>query len=63
MLKSQIGVQGTEVDVVSAKQSIGYYELKKHKQWFDEGCSKSLDQRKESKLQWLQEPREINGNK
>jgi hypothetical protein len=25
---------------ISAKESIGYHELKKHKPWFDEGCSK-----------------------
>jgi hypothetical protein len=36
--------------------------LKKHKSWFDEGCSKLLDQRKQSKLQWLQDPSEINGD-
>ncbi|PNF23951.1 hypothetical protein B7P43_G10044 [Cryptotermes secundus] len=42
----------TEVDVnkdwetirdnikISAKESLGYYEPKKHKPWFDEGCSK-----------------------
>jgi hypothetical protein len=35
----------------SAKESIGYYELKEHKSWFDEGCSKLLDQRKQAKLQ------------
>jgi hypothetical protein len=29
---------------VSAKESLGYYELKKHKPWFDEGCSKLLAQ-------------------
>jgi hypothetical protein len=40
---------------ISAKESIGYYELKKHKPWFDEGCSKLLDQRKQAKLQWLQD--------
>jgi hypothetical protein len=44
---------------ISPKKSLGYYELKKHKPWFDEGCSK-LDQRKEAKLQWLHDPREIN---
>jgi hypothetical protein len=38
---------------------LGYYELKKHKPWFDEGCSKLLDQRKQAKLQWLQESSEI----
>jgi lipoate-protein ligase A len=31
---------------ISAKDSLGYYELKQHKPWFDEGCSKLLDQRK-----------------
>jgi hypothetical protein len=30
---------------ISAKQSLGYYELRKHKPWFNEGCSKLLDQR------------------
>jgi hypothetical protein len=30
--------------------------LKKHTPWFDEGCSELLDQRKQSKLQWLQDP-------
>jgi hypothetical protein len=28
----------------------------------DEECSKLLDQRKEAKLQWLQDPSEINGD-
>jgi hypothetical protein len=23
---------------ISAKESLGYYKLKKHKPWFDEGC-------------------------
>jgi hypothetical protein len=38
---------------ISAKESLCYFELKKHKPWFDEGCSKLLDQRKEAKLQWF----------
>jgi hypothetical protein len=38
----------------SAKQSLGCNELKQHKPWFDEGCSKLLDQRKPAKLQWFQ---------
>jgi hypothetical protein len=33
---------------ISAKESLGYYELKKHKSWFDKGCSKLLDQRKQA---------------
>jgi hypothetical protein len=24
---------------ISAKESLGYFELKKHKPWFDEECS------------------------
>jgi hypothetical protein len=43
----------------SAKESLGYFELKKHKPWFDEGFSKLLDQRKQAKLQWLQDPSEM----
>jgi hypothetical protein len=39
---------------ISAKESLGYYEVKKHKPWVDEGCSKLLDQRKQAKLRWLQ---------
>jgi hypothetical protein len=35
---------------ISSKESLGYFELKKHKLWFDEGCSKLLDQRKQAKL-------------
>jgi hypothetical protein len=36
--------------------------LKKNKPWYDEGCSKLLDQRKQAKLQWLQDPCEVNGD-
>jgi uncharacterized protein YaaR (DUF327 family) len=36
--------------------------LKKHKPWFDKGYLKLLDQRKQAKLQWLQDPIEINGD-
>jgi hypothetical protein len=47
---------------ISAKESLGYFELKKHKPWFDEGCSKLLHQRKQATLHWLQDPSEINGD-
>jgi hypothetical protein len=47
---------------ISAKGSLGYYELNKHKTWFDERCSKLLYQKKRTKLQWLQDPSEINGD-
>jgi hypothetical protein len=32
---------------ISAKESLGYYGLKKHKPRFEEGCSKLLDHRKQ----------------
>jgi methionyl-tRNA synthetase len=47
---------------ISAKESQGYIELKTHKLWFDKECSKLLDQRKQAKLQWLQDSSEINGD-
>jgi hypothetical protein len=46
---------GTEVEInsawktiqenikISAKESLGYYEFRKHKPWYDRGCSKLLD--------------------
>jgi hypothetical protein len=34
----------------------------KHKPWFDEECSKLLDQMKQNKLQLLQKPRQMNGD-
>jgi hypothetical protein len=46
---------------IPAKESLGYYELKKRKPWFDEARSELVDQRKQAKLQWLQDPSEING--
>jgi hypothetical protein len=33
---------------ISAKESLAYYELRKHKPWFDEGCSELLNQRKQA---------------
>jgi hypothetical protein len=47
---------------ISVKESLGYFELKKHKSWFDEGCSKLLDQRKRAKVQWMQDPSKINAD-
>jgi hypothetical protein len=33
----------------SAKECLGLYELKQHKPWFDDECSRFLDQRKKDK--------------
>jgi uncharacterized protein YaaR (DUF327 family) len=36
--------------------------MKKRKLQFDKGCSKLTAQRKQAKLQWLQDPTKINGD-
>jgi hypothetical protein len=46
----------------SGKENLGYFELKKHKPWFGEGCSSLLFQRKSVKMQWLQNSSEKNGD-
>jgi hypothetical protein len=46
----------------SAKESLGHYELQQHKQWFYDECSKLIDRRKQAKLQWLQNPSQVNGD-
>jgi hypothetical protein len=53
---------GNENIKISAKESLGYYELKKHKPWFNEGCSKLLGPRKQAKMQYLQDPSEMKGD-
>jgi hypothetical protein len=47
----------TENINISAKESLGYNEPS-----FNEGCSKLLDQRKQAKLKWLQDPGKFNGD-
>jgi hypothetical protein len=43
---------------ISAKESLGLYELKQQKPWFDEECLDFLDRRKQAKMQWLQDPKQ-----
>jgi hypothetical protein len=45
---------------ISAQESLGYCVSKHRKPWFDEECSKLVDRRKQVKLQWLQDPSEVN---
>jgi hypothetical protein len=45
---------------ISANESLGLFEVKEYKLWFDEGSSKLLYQKKQTNLQWLQDPSEIN---
>jgi hypothetical protein len=46
-----VNIKNTDTD------SLSYYDLKQHKLWFDEECSKLLDLRMQTKLQWLQNPK------
>ncbi|KAJ4430168.1 hypothetical protein ANN_22378 [Periplaneta americana] len=41
---------------IAAEQSIGYYETKKKKPWFDEDCCIVVERRKQAKLKFLQDP-------
>jgi hypothetical protein len=43
-------------------KSLGYCESKHHKPWFDEECPKLVDGWKQAKLQWLQDPSEVNAD-
>ena len=47
----------------SAKESQGLHEFKEHKPWFDEECLHFLDQRKQDKMQWVQDPSQSNLDK
>jgi hypothetical protein len=58
----ELGKLFERISKFQPEKSPGYYELKKCKPWFDAGCSKLLDQRKQAKLQWLRDPSEINGD-
>jgi hypothetical protein len=39
---------------------LGLYRQKQHKPWFDKECSQVLGQRKQAKMQWLQDPNQSN---
>jgi hypothetical protein len=45
------------------KESLSLYERKQHKPWFDKECSEFDDQRKQAKMQWLQDSSQINADK
>ena len=36
------------------------HEMKQHKSWSDEECLGILDQRKQAKMQWIQDPSQSN---
>jgi hypothetical protein len=44
----------------SAKESLGLHELKQHKIWFDEECLGFLDQRKQARIQCVEDSSQSN---
>ena len=44
----------------SANESLGLHELKQHNPWFDEECLHFVDERKQAKLLWVQDPSQRN---
>ena len=44
----------------SAKWILGLHDWKQHKPWFDEECLDFLDQMKQAKMQWIQDPNRSN---
>jgi len=44
----------------STKESLGLHEWKQHKPWFDKECVDFLDQRKQAKMQRIQDPSQSN---
>ena len=47
---------------ISAKESLGFHEFKQNKPWFNEECLGFLDQRKQAKMQWIQDPSQSNAD-
>jgi hypothetical protein len=45
---------------ISVQESLAKCESTHRKPWFDEECSKLADQKKQAKLEWLQNPTEGN---
>jgi sorting nexin-29 len=46
----------------SAEDNLGYQRLKQNKPCFEDECSKLIDQQKQAKLKWLQNPSQMNGD-
>jgi hypothetical protein len=64
MLRCKLIVSGKRLERISKFNQVSsrYCEFRKHKSWFDKGCSELLDQRQQAKLQSLQDQSEINGD-
>ena len=44
----------------SLKEGLVLHELKQQNRWFDQECSRVLEQRLQAKMQWLQDPKRNN---
>ena len=49
-----------ENNKTSARESLGLYEWKQHKPYFDKECVDFLHQRKQAKMQWIHDPSQRN---
>jgi dsDNA-specific endonuclease/ATPase MutS2 len=54
------GLNIKENILASVKESLGLHKFKQLKPWVEEECSGFLDQRKQAKMQWLQDQYESN---
>jgi hypothetical protein len=52
----------TENIKTSVKDNLGYHRFRHNKPWFDDECSKLIDQRKQVKFQLLRNPSQIIGD-
>jgi len=48
--------------IISAKEILGLYELKQHNPWFHEECLHFVYQRKQAKMQWVQDSSQSNAD-
>jgi len=46
--------------LTSVQESLGLYEFKQNNPWFDEECLGLLNQRKRTKMKWIQDPSQSN---
>jgi len=62
MVRTQIWLGKTvkRTSKLQLKSVLVLYELKQQKPWFDEECVGFLDQRKQAKMQWVQDPNQSN---
>jgi hypothetical protein len=49
-------------NIKTAKENLRYHRLKHSKPWFYDDCSKLIYHWEQAKLQWLQNPSQINGD-